>query len=168
MICAKRHHSIICHNYINACFNGAFLSHFCIKGFNLFPRKLMYHILQFIYLEKKDTGLSLQIYPHKIKNFEKELSPQKENYIIPNKISRSNLSHSNMLSTTNWPRSIISTFSDAPTKNTELCFILSHSGKPESCILKQKILFIKYIISLFQNSLVITFWENPKNSYYYI
>lgn len=48
----------------------------------------MYHILQFIYLEKKDNGLSLQIYPHKIKNFEKELSPQKENYIIPNKISQ--------------------------------------------------------------------------------
>lgn len=156
MICAKRHHSIICHNYINACFNGAFLSHFCIKGFNLFPRKLMYHILQFIYLEKKDTGLSLQIYPHKIKNFEKRtFTTERELYNTQQNVS--NLSHSNMLSTTNWPSSIISTFSDAPTKNTELCFILSHSGKPESCILKQKILFIKYIISLFQNSLVITF-----------
>lgn len=86
MICVKRYYSIICYNYINVCFNGVFLFYFCIKGFNFFFRKLMYYILQFIYLEKKDIGFSLQIYFYKIKNFEKEFLLQKENYIIFNKM----------------------------------------------------------------------------------
>lgn len=40
------------------------------------------------------------------------------------------LSHSAIFSTTKWPMSMIEVFSEAPTKNIELCFVLSLKGRP--------------------------------------